>query len=53
MTTDADLAGQAHQRSAALLRRWLAETHTPVAEGPLRLSIGPLRLRTEVVYDSP
>ncbi|WP_433871714.1 GNAT family N-acetyltransferase [Saccharopolyspora sp. CA-218241] len=42
-----------HQRSSALLRRWLAETHTPVPEGALRLAIGPVRLRTEVVHRSP
>ncbi|RRO19464.1 N-acetyltransferase [Saccharopolyspora rhizosphaerae] len=36
-----------------LLRRWLAETHAPVAEGPLRLTIGPLSLQVDVVYDSP
>ncbi|MEV0086649.1 GNAT family N-acetyltransferase [Saccharopolyspora sp. NPDC050642] len=53
MTTGVDLAGQPHQRTSVLLRRWLAETHTPVAEGPLRLTIGSLRLRTDVVYDSP
>ncbi|GAA0524372.1 hypothetical protein GCM10011581_44610 [Saccharopolyspora subtropica] len=48
-----DLVGQAHQRASALLRRWVAETHTPVAEGSLRLTIGPLRVGTEVVYVSP
>lgn len=53
MTTGADLAGRSHQRTSVLLRRWLAETHTPVAEGPLRLTIGSLRLGADVVYDSP
>ncbi|MCI2416157.1 acetyltransferase [Saccharopolyspora sp. K220] len=53
MASGADLAGQAHQRASVLLRRWLAETHTPVTEGPLRLTIGSLRLGVDVVYDSP
>ncbi|GAB3299218.1 GNAT family N-acetyltransferase [Parasphingorhabdus pacifica] len=53
MTREADLAEQAHLRSAVLLRRWLAETHTPVRTGALRLQVGPLRLRTEVTYHSP
>lgn len=53
MTTDAELVGRAHQRSSALLRRWLAETHTPVTEGPLEVAVGPLRLRTDVGYASP
>lgn len=52
MTREEDLAEQAHLRTSVLLRRWLAETHTPVAEGPLRLTVGPLRLSTEVVYHS-
>lgn len=52
MTVEVDLAEQAHQRSSVLLRRWLAETHTPVSPGPLRLAVGPLRLRTEVTYRS-
>ncbi|MGP4021367.1 GNAT family N-acetyltransferase [Saccharopolyspora sp. 5N708] len=51
--SSADLAGQAQQRASVLLRRWLAETHTPVTEGPLRLTIGSLRLGVDVVYDSP
>ena len=37
-----DLAGRAHERAAALLRRWLSETHTPVAPGALRLRVGRL-----------
>ncbi|MER7015946.1 GNAT family N-acetyltransferase [Saccharopolyspora sp. NPDC000359] len=53
MTSGVDLAGQAHQRASVLLRRWLAETHTPVAEGQLRLTVGGLRLGTDVVYSSP
>lgn len=40
-------------RTAVLLRRWLAETHTPVAEGPLKVTIGPLRFSAEVTYRSP
>jgi len=40
-------------RTAVLLRRWLAETHTPVAEGPLKITIGPLRFAAEVTYCSP
>ena len=48
-----DLAGRAHERAAALLRRWLSETHTPVAPGALRLRVGPVRLRTEVEHWSP
>ncbi|MDA3627845.1 GNAT family N-acetyltransferase [Saccharopolyspora sp. WRP15-2] len=53
MTSGVDLPGQSHQRASALLRRWLAETHTPVVEGPLRLTVGALRLGTEVGYSSP
>lgn len=53
MTSGVDLAGQSHQRASVLLRRWLAETHTPVSEGPLRLTVGPLRLGTDVLYRSP
>ncbi|MGW3467350.1 GNAT family N-acetyltransferase [Saccharopolyspora sp. NPDC000995] len=53
MTTGVNLADRSHQRTSVLLRRWLAETHTPVAEGRLRLTIGSLRLSTDVVYDSP
>ena len=52
MRTEADLARQAHRRSSALLRRWLAETHTPVAGGPLSLRIGPLQLVTDVGHVS-
>ena len=40
-------------RTAVLLRRWLAETHTPVADGPLKVTIGPLRFSTEITYRSP
>ncbi|MDI2030899.1 GNAT family N-acetyltransferase [Saccharopolyspora sp. TS4A08] len=53
MSHGADLVGRQHQRASVLLRRWLAETHTPVAEGPLRLTIGSLSLHVDVVYDSP
>ncbi|MHA6802719.1 GNAT family N-acetyltransferase [Salinifilum ghardaiensis] len=53
MINDAELAGAAHERAASLLRCWLAETHTPVAEGALRLSAGPLRIGTDVVHCSP
>ncbi len=52
VTTGVDLAGRSHQRTSVLLRRWLAETHTPVA-GAAALTIGSLRLVAEVVYDSP
>ncbi|MGW0890424.1 GNAT family N-acetyltransferase [Saccharopolyspora sp. NPDC002578] len=44
---------QVDPRAAVLLRRWLAETHTPVALGPLKATIGPLRFTTEVTYRSP
>lgn len=53
MGNGADLVGRTHQRASVLLRRWLAETHTPVAEGELRVRIGSLSLHVEVVYDSP
>lgn len=39
--------------AALLLRRWLAETHTAVSAGALAVTVGPLRLRTEVTYWSP
>ncbi|MDA3646406.1 acetyltransferase [Saccharopolyspora indica] len=52
MTSGVDLPGQSHERASALLRRWLAETHTPVAEGPLRLTIGSVPLGTDVVHSS-
>lgn len=42
----------AHLRSSALLRRWLAETHTSVRPGRLRVTIGPLAVRTEVLRKS-
>ncbi|QGK69115.1 GNAT family N-acetyltransferase [Allosaccharopolyspora coralli] len=42
----------AHLRSSALLRRWLAETHATVRPGPLRLTIGPLTVRTDVLRQS-
>ncbi|WP_235878544.1 GNAT family N-acetyltransferase [Saccharopolyspora karakumensis] len=53
MSHGADLVGRQHQRASVLLRRWLAETHAPVAEGPLRLTIASLSLHVDVVYDSP
>ncbi|GAB3699413.1 GNAT family N-acetyltransferase [Saccharopolyspora tripterygii] len=53
MSHGADLVGRQHQRASVLLRRWLAETHTSVAEGPLRLTIASLSLHVDVVYDSP
>lgn len=53
MTDEAELAEVAHERAASLLRCWLAETHTPVAAEPLRLSIGPLRIGADVVHRSP
>ncbi|GAA2820910.1 GNAT family N-acetyltransferase [Saccharopolyspora taberi] len=46
-------SGSTHLRRSAVLRRWLSETHTPVAEGALRLTIGSLRVDTEVIYRSP
>lgn len=48
-----DLAAVAHERASALLRRWLSETHIPVAPGGLDLKLGPVRVRTEVEYCSP
>ncbi|MFC7342286.1 GNAT family N-acetyltransferase [Saccharopolyspora griseoalba] len=53
MGNGADLVGRTHQRASVLLRRWLAETHTPVVEGELRVTIGSLPLHVDVVYDSP
>lgn len=53
MTDEATLAERAHRRACAVLRRWLAETHSAVASGPIELTVGPVRLRTEVVYESP
>lgn len=50
---NAKLDEWAHRRSTGMLRRWLAETHTLVPGGRLRLNIGPLRLDTEVVHHSP
>ncbi|MCA1193724.1 MULTISPECIES: GNAT family N-acetyltransferase [unclassified Saccharopolyspora] len=44
---------QVDPRAALLLRRWLAETHTPIEAGPLKVTIGPLRFTTEVTYRSP
>lgn len=53
MGNGADLVGRSHQRASVLLRRWLTETHTPVAEGELRVRIASLSLRADVVYASP
>lgn len=49
----ASIAVTAHRRCAALLRRWLNETHTPAPCGPLRVYIGSLEVRTEVRSNSP
>lgn len=48
-----DLDALAHERASALLRRWLSETHAPVAPGALQLQLGPVRVRTEVEHCSP
>ncbi len=48
---DAEVRAE-HLRSSALLRRWLAETHTTVRPGPLRVTIGPLTVHTEVLRKS-
>ncbi|EQD86573.1 siderophore biosynthesis protein [Saccharopolyspora erythraea D] len=50
---DVELADRARRRACRLLRRWLAETHTPVEPGPLSLRIGPVRVSAEVAYRSP
>lgn len=52
MTGNARAPEWAHRCCETLLRRWLAETHTPVRAGPLRLDIGPARVRTEVMHVS-
>lgn len=48
-----DKARQVPEPSALLLRRWLSETHTPVAMGRLEVGVADVRLRTDVRYWSP
>lgn len=52
-TDEAGPTATAHRRCSALLRRWLSETHTPTRAGPLQLDVGPVRVCTDVRYESP